>query len=114
MPRSLTRVSEVLRKQLKGVERAKDSDVATTCPTCGTEQTLDQAPVSHVDMSTIYTCKNGCQPVLIVADAEHSPREGRGYRLGPYVLRNPADLLIDVGAPAKVKIPAAPNALETN
>lgn len=67
----------------------------TICPTCQEIQTLAEASVELGD-ETVYECKNGCQPILIVAppNASGKPWPGRGFRVRDWVIRNVSDLLI--------------------
>jgi hypothetical protein len=93
-----------------------DAQIVTTCPTCKEAQTLSEADVSSGE-ETVYVCKEGCQPILVVGPPVPPPWPGRGYRMGDWVLRNPSDLhvrLIDQqGEPSgkPVLIPASPAAL---
>jgi len=93
-----------------------DGQMTTTCVACGETQTLAQAEIEQGD-ETVYVCKNGCQPILVVGRPGTVAWPGRGYRLGDWVLRNPADLLVPVfdrhgvPMPSVLNIPASPNAL---
>jgi hypothetical protein len=79
----------------QGHRLAGDDQIVTTCPTCRTEQSLTEASVSHGD-ETAYTCKNGCQAIFVVRPSQPGalPWEGRGYAVGDWMLRNPADLFV--------------------
>jgi uncharacterized protein DUF6602 len=109
------RVQDVMSSQLVapgGTRLANDSEMTTTCPACGTSQTLAEATVARVADETVYTCRNGCQSIVIVGVPEDVPWEGRGYRLGDRVIRNVADLYMPVvGSPGGVVLPASPAAL---
>jgi hypothetical protein len=95
-----------------------DSQIETACQTCHDTQMLSEAQVEESGDETVYTCKNGCQPILVISVPGDEPWEGRGYRMGDWVLRNPDDLifrLIDEdGDPHRTTIllPASPAALE--
>lgn len=110
--------------------RAKDGDIRTTCPACHSEQHLNEAKISQEDAETIYTCKNGCQRLLVVsrrseakwpdmpdrpalAEDGNGPGLGfRGYGVGDYFIRNISDILIktdDMFRP--LLMPASPAAL---
>ena len=113
----LVRVEDVLIGQLTAPDGARlptDRETSTTCPTCGTKQTLSQASLSRMGRETIYTCMNGCQPIVVVGEPGESPWVGRGYRLGPHVIRNAQDLLLPIiGTEKTVLIPASKAALMT-
>jgi hypothetical protein len=95
-----------------------DTQIRTTCPTCNEEQTLSEADVLVGD-ETVYTCKNGCQAILVIGPPGDRPWLGRGYRMGDWSFRNPADCLISLidqdGRPAAgtrpILLPASPAAL---
>jgi hypothetical protein len=107
---SLVRLEDVFSAiDFKGAP-PKDADFVTTCPTCGTEQRLGEGQVARVGSATEYTCKHGCQPILVIGKVEERPWEGRGYRIKDHVLRNPADIFLPVGG-SGIKIPASPSAL---
>ena len=113
----LVRVEEVFASQLtppRGDALPADRHVNTSCPTCGESQTLAEAEVTRGGEGTIYVCKNGCQPIVIVGSPGDTAWEGRGYRLGEHVIRNASDLdcvmPLTPGAPI-IKIPRSPAAL---
>ena len=111
----LTKVEAVLRGQLQppaGCRLPLDSEIQTSCPACGTEQDLAQAPASRRGAETIYTCCHGCQVIVVVSPPGDSLWPGRGYRLGAHVIRNARDLVLPiVGSPKSLLIPASPAAL---
>jgi len=111
----LTRVEDVVISKLNvpnGARLPTDAEMYTSCPTCGQEQTLQEAELSRKGEETIYTCKNGCQPIVIVGKPGTKPWEGRGYRLGDYVIRNAQDIFLPIiGKGTGIKIPASPAAL---
>jgi hypothetical protein len=82
----------------------------TTCPTCARRQTLAEAVVSREEKTTVYVCASGCQKILVIGSPESTSWPGRGYRLGKHVLRNSADLFVEVGA-SGIKLPASPASL---
>jgi hypothetical protein len=91
-----------------------EADIRTTCPKCGRAQRLDEALYLDTDpFEAFYRCANCTEPVLVVATAGVLPWAGRGTRIGDWVIRNPADLLVRAhpGA-AEERIPAAPDALD--
>lgn len=109
----LVRMEDVIVSQLKapaGARLPTDKEIYTSCPTCGTRQTLSEASLSRVSRETIYTCVNGCQTIVVVGEPGDAPWEGRGYRLGPHVIRNPQDLYLPIGF-SLVLIPASNAAL---
>jgi hypothetical protein len=100
-----------------GARLPGDSGIKTKCPTCRKTQTLAEAEFSEAGAESTYTCKNGCQPILVIAPPEERAWPGRGYRLRNFLLRNVADLRFRVidqkGKPigGVVLIPASPAAL---
>jgi DNA-directed RNA polymerase subunit M/transcription elongation factor TFIIS len=111
----LITVQEVLATQFtapEGTRLPTDAEVTTTCPTCNTNQALFEAAASRSGDETVYICKNGCQRIVLVGQPGEQAWDGRGYRLGPHVIRNAADLLLPiVGSPGTVLVPASPAAL---
>jgi hypothetical protein len=109
----LVRVEDVLVGQLKAPDGARlptDRELYTSCPTCQTCQTLSQAHIACLSRDTAYTCMNGCQVIVIIGEPDGAPQEGRGYRLGPHVIRNASDLFLPIGN-GVVTIPASRAAL---
>lgn len=93
----IIRVEDVFRKQdigQKGKEPIRDKHMTTDCPACGEKQTLDMASVSLDKDETVYTCKNGCQPIVVVGRPGIVSWPGRGYRLGDHVIRNVRDIYV--------------------
>jgi hypothetical protein len=104
------------RAQRSGQQLPTDRHISTRCPTCVEEQTRSEGEFYEND-ETVYTCTNGCQPILVIGAFGELEWPGRGYRLGEFVLRNPADLHVTLRdqagrplAPA-VLLPASPAAL---
>ncbi|WP_439148349.1 toll/interleukin-1 receptor domain-containing protein [Vibrio sp.] len=90
----------------------RDSDMNTECPACNSQQNLSEATLSLDDDDTIYTCKNGCQPLLVISRPGMVAWPGRGFRLQDYVIRNVRDITIkteNMGMP--MLIPASKAAL---
>jgi hypothetical protein len=94
----------------------KETDLETTCPACGTTQRLDEATLETAEdkLETVYRCRTGDgAAILVVSTPGAVPWEGRGYRLGNWVIRNPSDLYIHIShAPPPVHMPASPHALD--
>lgn len=93
----LVRVEDVFAKQgigPKGGRPIKDSDMKTACPACGTDQLLSEAAVSLDEGETVYTCRNGCLPIVVIGRPGVVAWEGRGYRLGEHVVRNVRDIIV--------------------
>jgi len=101
----LVKVEDVFAKQAigsKGGRPIRDSDMRTACPACGTEQLLSEAILSLDAGETVYTCRNGCQPIVVVGRPGIVAWPGRGYRLGDHVIRNVRDVSVkneDMHAP---------------
>ncbi len=117
----LVRVQDVVIGQLKapvGARLPQDSEVKAKCPTCGEEQFLSDATIRRDGEDTVYLCRNGCQPIVVVSKPGDTAWPGRGYRLGPHVIRNACDLQLPVISltnpvlvPPAVLIPASKAAL---
>jgi hypothetical protein len=111
----LMRVEDVLIGQLNAPEGTRlptDQEIRTSCPTCGVEQMLSQAQIARDEQETVYTCVNGCQPIVVVGSPGDTAWEGRGYRLGPNVIRTAKDLFVPiVGSGKEVLLPASKAAL---
>jgi hypothetical protein len=69
----LVRVEDVFAKQgigPKGGRPIKDGDMTTSCPACGTVQRLSDATLSLDRDEAVYTCRNGCQPMVVIGRQE--------------------------------------------
>jgi len=89
-----------------------DEQITTSCPTCGTAQSLSECGIRRDGGDTVYVCRKGCQALVVVSGPEDSAWPGRGYRLGDRVIRNASDLLVAVpGGDAPVILPGGPDAL---
>ena len=90
----------------------RDADFTTQCPTCSSAQRASESPISLDGDDTVYTCRNGCQPIVVVSRPGLVAWAGRGYRIGDRVIRNAADLLFQgPNMAAAVLIPASRAAL---
>ncbi len=97
---------------LKGKQPPRDADFTTECPTCSTRQLASEATISLDGSDTVYACKNGCQPIIVVSRPGLVAWPGRGYRLNDYVVRNAADMFFKTGdMAAAVLLPASKAAL---
>jgi hypothetical protein len=93
----ITKIEDVFKKQgvgPKGGSPILDKDMTTECPACGQSQCLDKASLSLDKDETIYTCVNGCQPIVVVGRPGIVAWPGRGYRLGDHVIRNVKNILV--------------------
>jgi hypothetical protein len=89
-----------------------DTDFVTECPTCKTKQNLGEAVISLDGDDTLYSCRNGCQPIAVISRPGIVAWPGRGYRLGSHVIRNASDIIISTSGMAKsLLIPASQAAL---
>ena len=89
-----------------------DANFQTECPTCKTRQHLSEAPITLDSDDTVYSCKNGCQPIAVISRPGIVAWPGRGYRLGTHVIRNAADIFVSIaGMAVPVLIPASQAAL---
>lgn len=110
----LVRVEDVLIGEIEpphGARLPTDQEMHTSCPTCGTQQTLAQALITRSGSDTTYVCVNGCQTIVVVGSPEETAMEGRGYRLGPHIIRNARDLILPIAGASDVVIPASKAAL---
>lgn len=90
----------------------RDSDFVTECPTCMTKQNLGEAVISLDGDDTIYSCKNGCQPITVISRPGIVGWPERGYRLGTHVIRNASDIVLSSdGMAGTLLIPASKAAL---
>lgn len=86
-----------------------EADIQTACPKCGKKQNLEDAGIEESDpLETVYTCHLCQSTILIVSTPGVVPWEGRRYRLGEWMLRNPGAVLVF----NKVLIPASRHALD--
>jgi hypothetical protein len=109
---SAERVFKLQDFRPRGAPAFTDTDFTTACPTCSAQQTLAQARMSLDDSDTVYSCKNGCQAIVVIGRPGLAAWPGRGYRLGDYVIRNARDIVLKTEAmPAAVLIPASKAAL---
>jgi hypothetical protein len=109
-------VSEVLNvKATEGHPPAKESEFWTSCPGCGVTMRLHRAVVDTTPMEVTYACANqDCRRALLVVSTPGVIEwEGRGYRVGEWMIRNTQDLFyLPLGAAVPVKFPASPQALD--
>jgi hypothetical protein len=105
------RVHEAFRRA--GIVPAmNDTQFDTECPACGTRTTLAFLPVSVAGNETIYSCARGCMRLVVVGRVGPDKWDGRGYRLGDYVVRNVRDIHVHIhDGRATLLIPASPEAL---
>lgn len=110
------KVEELINAQLhapEGTSLPKDNEIVTSCPKCHENQNLGEAKIVDADQETIYICKNGCQPIIIVGLPGGTSWPGRGFRLGSHVIRNISEVFIPlIGSDGGIKIPASPDALD--
>lgn len=109
----VVRVQDVFARtnlQPTGGKAFIDGDMRTTCPACHSEQRLNEATISLEDAETIYSCKNGCQPLVVVGRPGEAVWPGRGYRLGDHVIRNVRDIILKSDDMAKSVLINASNA----
>ena len=96
----------------KGQRAYRDKDMVTNCPTCNEKQNLSEATMSLSDDDTLYTCKNGCQTILVISRPGETAWPGRGFRLKDYVFRNASDITIQTEyMQLAMLIPASKSAL---
>jgi hypothetical protein len=78
----------------KGQRAYQDKDMVMDCPTCNEKQNLSEATMSLADDETLYTCKNGCQTIVVIGRPGITAWPGRGIRLKDHVIRNASDITI--------------------
>ena len=109
----MPRASEIFPQPGDG-RPLSDRHFTTNCPQCNRKQNLEEAAFTPIDESEFhYLCASGCGPVLVISTHGAGHREGRGYRLRDWVVRNPRVLWVAV-VPGKAPIfmPASPDALD--
>lgn len=78
-----------------GYRLATDAEMRTSCPACNHEQSLAEAALRRGEEFSEYVCVNGCQVILIIGKpGDDGPWQGRGYRLGDFVIRNARDVIV--------------------
>ena len=96
----------------KGHPPVRDADFMTVCPTCSEHQQASEASIVLDGSDTVYTCKNGCQPIIVVSRPGLVAWPGRGYRINEHVIRNASDMFLKTaGMQATVLMPASKAAL---
>jgi len=112
----LIRVEDIIVGNLtapEGTSLPTNGEMYTSCPTCKEKQNLNEAEVVRDGEDTVYICRNGCQPIIVVSTPESEAWPGRGYRIGTHVIRNAEDLNLPIiGATKGVLIPASRAALK--
>lgn len=115
IPHVLVRAEDILPRQALSDSKGRpirDADMKTMCPSCGVAQLLSEAALSQVEGETIYTCKNGCQPIVVIGRPGTVAWPGRGFRLGEHVIRNVREIEIQSeDMPQAVSLPAREAAL---
>lgn len=112
---SILRAEEVFKNAgIRGPNETlfSDANFLAECPTCKTKQHLAEAPLALDCDDTVYSCKNGCQPIVVISRPGIVAWPGRGFRLGTHVIRNAADIFVSTtGMATPVLIPASKAAL---
>ena len=112
---SVPLVSDVFNRNMSMQRDVRERDFRTSCPTCRSDQRLDQATVDRADddPEVVYVCRKGCGPILIVGTPGTTPWPGRGYRIRDWVIRNPTKLVLQSpGMTVPVVMDASLHALE--
>jgi hypothetical protein len=106
--RRIMRVEDVLRKSFvfRG-EIPTDAEINIQCPSCESWQVLTECTVELKNAETVYTCRSGCQRVVVVASATAALWPQRGLRFGPHNIHNAGDLTF-----MGVLVPASEVAIE--
>ncbi len=71
-----------------------DSEITTLCPVCSTEQALADADVCEREDETVYTCRDGCAPILVLVSRATHETAAPGYVFGGWIVRNPSELTL--------------------
>jgi predicted RNA-binding Zn-ribbon protein involved in translation (DUF1610 family) len=108
-------VSAVLNMRApRGSPIVREADMWTDCPACGATVHLNDATVDQTDpLEVTYSCPECGEVMLIVSTPGVTAWEGRGYRMGDWMIRNPSDLYHQgrtMVGPALY--PASPHALD--
>lgn len=100
---------------MEGGHSFAEHEFWTDCHECGEKIHLNESNLDESDpLETVYRCpRTQCNSViLIVSTPGVVPWEGRGYRIGEWLIRNPRDLFLQrQGAKGIVQMPASPNSL---
>lgn len=103
------KASQVLNSQMdwRGQGPISDAEIEADCDACGKPINLGACRTTSTDAGLLYRCKSCPETILIVSAFVEGTAAwpGRGYRLGPWVLRNISELRF-----RGVSIPASPNA----
>jgi hypothetical protein len=97
--------SEVLPQPDWRFDPIREADITTSCPTCGAQQRLDEATVTQTNAEVVYTCREGCGPILKVTEAKPFMGKG-GYRLGDWMIRNPQVVIVKIRGTQSLLLPA--------
>jgi hypothetical protein len=104
-----------LVNSLAGGAAASEALCSTSCPVCEKKQSLDGAAVDQSDdLETVYSCQDGCGPILIVsARLELETPLRNDHRIGLWIVRNPRDLLVrpSPASQAAMLVPACTDTL---
>jgi len=85
-----------------------DEEIYTSFPTCKEKQRLNEAEVVRDSEDSVYICRNGCQPIIVVSTPESEAWSGRGYRIGTHVILNAENLHLPIiGATKRILILAS-------
>lgn len=107
-------ISEAWNIHPENTRTAREHEYWTTCSSCEREVRLHKATVEQTDpLETIYRCPQCGGVILIISTPGVVAWEGRGYRWGDWMVRNPSDLYFQgLGMEGTVLTPASPHALD--
>ena len=89
IPYNIVKVEDIFNQLINDKTKViKDEDLIGECPTCRSKQLLSEAQITVEDDDTIYTCKYGCQRIIVISRPGVTAWPGRGYRVGDNVIRN--------------------------
>jgi hypothetical protein len=112
--KQITKVEEVYRTQ-KNWQGIKDFMFSTDCPICSESQTLAEGEVILEHGATVYHCKYGCGPKLVVVDptsTKYNKGTPLGTLLGQFIIRNPSNLILSIPGAIPMKFEAIKRKLE--
>ncbi len=103
----LVRVQDALADELRELDEASedpnegirfgvDTEIRTSCPSCGQEQLLSECEMKREGDDTVYWCRSGCQKVVVVSPLEEPLVWDGETPWGRYTIRNVTEMHIPV------------------
>jgi hypothetical protein len=99
-----------LLNSLPTVNGVSEADCVTTCRACGRSQNLSQATESSEGDVTLYTCVEGCGPILSVSPLPDTYGEKEGHGVSEWLIANPEHLFVRTMGRERLRFAAKPEA----